>query len=95
MTTINSQGYYSTENKVKIPQKIAIDPPIVLPKHKLFSEKEANTKINKINNDIYIESKKEKKRHEFNKPLFFKIFGTVTLSAIAIACFSKIRNFFR
>ena len=45
-----------------------------------------------INTDIYEGAKKEKSNHEFNRKLYFKIFGGVALTAAGIAGFSKIRK---
>ncbi len=89
------EGHYSTQTKVKRTKLTAAEAPIVLPKHNLFSEKEANQKINSINNDIYIGAKNEKEKHEFKRSLYFKIFGGVTLAAAGIAGISKIKGFFR
>ena len=39
------EGHYSCETKVKRPAMTVADAPVVLPKHALFSEKEAKQKI--------------------------------------------------
>ena len=89
------EAHYSTDTKVKRTKTGAIEAPAVLPKHQLFSDSIANQKINSINTDIYEGAKKEKKKHEFNKSLYFKIFGGVTLLTAGIAGIYKIKNFFR
>lgn len=89
------ESHYSSETKVKRPMISAAQAPAVLPKHKLFSNKEADQKMTAINTDIYEGAKKERKKHEFNKSLYFKIFGGVTLLTAGIAGISKIRSFFR
>lgn len=95
MSEINNnilEGHYSNEIKVKRPKLTAAEAPAVLPKHALFSEKEANQKLNVINTDIYEGAKKEKSKNEFNKSLYFKIFGGVTLAAAGIACIHKFKK---
>ena len=89
------EAHYTTDTKVKRTNNGAVEAPVVLPKHKLFSDSEANRKTGAINTDIYESAKKEKKEHEFNKALYFKIFGGVTLLTAGIAGIYKIRNFFR
>ena len=39
--------------------------------------------------------KKEKAKNDFNKSLYFKIFGGVALATAGIAGINKIRDFFR
>lgn len=89
------EGHYTTQTKVKRPKVSVADAPTTLPKHNLFSEKEANTKINNINNDIYVGTQKEKSKHDFNRSTYFKIFGGVALLAAGIAGYDKIKSFFR
>lgn len=89
------EAHYTTETKVKRPINTVAEAPAALPKHHLFSDKDAQQKINSINTDIYEGTKKEKTKHEFNKSLYFKIFGGVALFTAGIAGISKIRSFFR
>ena len=97
MSEINNilESHYSSEIKVKRPKINAAEAPAALPKHTLFSEKEAKQKLNAINTDIYQGAKKEKSKHEFNKSLYFKIFGGVAPTAAGIAGIYKIKGFFR
>lgn len=89
------EAHYTTETKVKRPKIIPAEAPVTLPKHKLFSDKEAEQKINSINTDIYEGAKKEKTKQDFNKALYFKIFGGLAVVTAGIAGISKIKNFFR
>ena len=86
------EGHYSTQAKVKRPKVTVAQAPMLLPKHKLFSEKEAEQKINSINNDIYAGAVNEKKKKEFNRSLYFKIFGGVAVAAAGIAGINKIKG---
>lgn len=94
MNEVNNilDSHYSNEMKVKRPKIVAAEAPQNLPKHTLFSEKEATQKINSINSDIYEGTKKEKSKNEFNKSLYFKIFGGVALATAGIAGIYKLRK---
>ena len=94
MSEINNilEGHYSNETKVKRPKITAAEAPAVLPKRTLFSEQEAKIRLNEINTDIYQGAKKEKSKNEFNKSLYFKIFGGVALTAAGIAGIYKFRK---
>ena len=94
MNEVNNilEGHYSNETKVKRPKITTAEPPQVLPKRTLFSEAEANQKLNSINTDIYEGAKKEKSKNEFNKSLYFKIFGGVALATAGIAGICRIKK---
>lgn len=89
------EAHYSTETKVNRPKNVVAEAPQLIPKHKLFSDKEASQKMASINTDIYEGAKKEKKTHEFNKKLYFKIFGGIALATAGIAGICKLKKFFR
>ena len=99
MTDVNNQfnldAHYSTETNVKRPFTHAAEAPAALPKHNLFSDKEATKRVKQINTDIYEGAKEEKAKKDFNRALYFKIFGGITLLAAGIAGIDKIRKFFR
>ena len=73
------EAHYTTETKVKPPKLIA-EAPSVIPKHYLFSDKEAEQKIQSINT---------------NKLLYLKIVGGVALFAAVVAGIRGIGKFFR
>lgn len=91
---INIDAHYTDSMKIKKPIRRAVEAPNGLKAPVLFSDKEANEKLSKIDIDIYEGSKKERKKHDFNKMLYFKIFGGVVLATAGIAGISKIRKFF-
>lgn len=98
MSEINNnylEAHYSTETKVKRPKLVAAEAPASLPKQVLFSNQDADKRMQQINTDIYEGAKKEKAKNDFDKKLYFKIFGGVTLLTAGIAGIYKIRNFFR
>ena len=85
-------AHYSSDMKVQKPKVTMYEAPPELPKHHLFSDKDATKRMQEINTDIYEGSRKEKSNNGFNRSTFFKIFGGITLTAIIIACIRKIRN---
>ena len=89
------EAHYSTETKVKRPKLVAAEAPASLPKQILFSNQDADKRMQQINTDIYEGAKKEKTKNDFDKKLYFKIFGGITLLTAGIAGIYKIRNFFR
>ncbi len=98
MSEINNnylEAHYSTETKVKRPKLVAAEAPASLPKQILFSNQDADKRMQQINTDIYEGAKKEKTKNDFDKKLYFKIFGGITLLTAGIAGIYKIRNFFR
>ena len=88
----NIEAHYSNDMKVKRPKVTSFEAPPEIPKHKLFSDKDASKKMQQINTDIYEGSTKEKSQHEFNRKLYFKIFGGITLATAGIAGIGKIRK---
>ena len=98
MSEINNnylEAHYSTETKVKRPKLVAAEAPASLPKQILFSNQDADKRMQQINTDIYEGAKKEKTKNDFDKKLYFKIFGGITLLTAGIAGVHRIRNFFR
>ena len=98
MSEINNNyldAHYSTETKVKRPKITAAEAPSALPKQVLFSNKDADKRMQQINTDIYEGAKKEKTKNDFDKKLYFKIFGGVALFSTGIAGVYKLRDFFR
>ena len=79
--TQNLNAHYSTNAKVQRPSRPVATAPASLPKPHLFNDKDANNRMKAINQDIYIDSKKEENRAGFN---FIKIFGAFVLAILAI-----------
>ena len=90
--TYNTEAHYSKDMKVKRPKVIPAQAPDAIPKSYSFSNNDADKKMQEINTDIYKKASKEKSKHEFNRSLYFKIFGGITLLAAGIAGVSKIRK---
>ena len=85
-------AHYTNDMKLQPPKVELAQAPPLLPRHQLFSDKEATKKIQQINTDIYVNSKKEKTKHGFNYSAFFKIFGGLSIIAIILACIHKFRK---
>ena len=66
MSEINNnylEAHYSTETKVKRPKLVAAEAPASLPKQVLFSNQDADKRMQQINTDIYEGAKKEKAKN--------------------------------
>ena len=96
MTDINLDAHYSNNMKVKRPLvNLAEAPPSHIHNTKLFSEDDANQKVQQINTDIYESASKERAGNGFNRSLYFKIFVGVALAAAGITGYGKIKQFFK
>ena len=65
MTVDNSQNlnaHYSSNHKVKRPKHSVASAPNALPRHRLYNDSDANSRMNAINQDIYLDSKREKSK---------------------------------
>lgn len=89
--TINTKidSYYTTNAKAQRPLNPVAKAPETLPSFHLYSDRDANNKIRAINQDIYVERKKEDK-----KPLisFIKALG---VGVIAVLAFLGIKKLFK
>lgn len=97
MTEINNnilEGHYSTETKVKRPKITVAEAPAALPKHTLFLKKKQSKRLMQLIL-TFTKVQKGESKNDFNKSLYFKIFGGVALATAGIAGINKIRDFFR
>lgn len=85
----NLNAHYSNNAKVKRPSRPVASPPESLSKPHLFNDRDANNRIKAINQDIYLDSKKEENRSGLN---FIKVFGA---GVLAILVFLGIKRFFK
>lgn len=74
-------SHYSTVSKVTPPKYQVVAPLKNLPSKRLFDNEAANKKFSNLNNDIYADSKKEKKR---SLKTFIKWFGAFVLLVLGI-----------
>ena len=81
MNDINLNAHYTNNPKTERSARPVALAPSSLPKQHLFNNQDAKARWSAINNDIYIDSKKEENRAGFN---FVKIFGAFVLAIIAI-----------
>ena len=77
----NLNAHYSNDAKVQRPQRPIATPPDTLPKMHLFNDKDANNRIKAIDNDIYLDTKKEEKKQGTNFVKFF-VAGVIGLLAL-------------
>ncbi len=87
MSEINLNSHYSTNSKVDRPNRPVAMAPTSLPKAHLFNDKDANKRMKAINQDIYVDSKKEERKSGIT---FLKIFGAFVLAILAIKAGQKI-----
>jgi len=59
--TQNLNAHYTTEAKVKPMERIVVTGPETIPVRHVYSDREANKKLEKLNNDIYIAVQNEPK----------------------------------
>ena len=87
---LNIQAHYSDNMKVSSPKVPALAP-LNLPNQNYIQRvnKEADEQVKQINYDIYVGTQKERSNRAFDKVLYFKIFGGITLAAIIVACLRK------
>ena len=56
----NLNSHYSTNTKVEKPERVVVTGPNSLPTVHLFNDKDAKKRLKAINQDIYVDYKKEK-----------------------------------
>jgi len=71
-TTQNLNAHYTTSPKVVKPKHIVVNGPENVPQYHLYSDKEANAKLEAINYDIYEAVQRTPKKK--NKKKFLGIF---------------------
>ena len=85
----NLNAHYSTETKVKRPNKTVANAPSNLPNNKMpYYDREATKRMQAINESIYNDCKKEKKRGISSAVKF------VSATALAILAALGIKKFF-
>lgn len=95
MADYNIDSHYSSETKIIKPKRQVAFAPANLPTTHVYSDKDARQKMAAIDYDIYQGTIKEKKKHEFDKSFFIKIFCGITLLTLLGIFAGKIRGFFR
>ena len=94
LSQYNIEAHTSSNMKVERPKLVPAEAPSVIPTTHLFSDADATKRMQSINTDIYEGSKKEKSKHEFNRSLYFKIFGGVLFATAGVAGISRIKKWF-
>ncbi len=84
------EAHTSDNMKVSRPKITEADLKYTLPQeNRYYSDKAANKRLQEINSDIYIGTKKEKTIHDFNFKRYFTIFGIIGLLTAAFTYFGK------
>ena len=82
-------SYYTTNVKAQRPSRPVAKAPDALPGFHVYSDRDANNKMRAINQDIYVERKKEEKRPMIN---FIKALG---VGVVAVLAFLGIKKLFK
>lgn len=69
MNEINLDAHYTANSKVNPMQRQAVQPPDYINTKQFMNDAELNKKVYQINNDVYIDSKKEKNKSARNMGL--------------------------
>lgn len=72
-TKENINSYYTTETKIKKPERIVVQGPTTLPKQELYTDKKADAKLKAIEQDIFSATNDVKKQNN-NKKKFLGLF---------------------
>ncbi len=59
--TQNINAHYSTETKIKRPDHVVVSGPDSIPSKYVFSDREANKRLEALNNDVYVAVQREPK----------------------------------
>lgn len=57
----NLNAHYTTAPKVEKPKHVVVDGPENIPTRHIYSDKEANAKLEALNNDVFVAVQKEPK----------------------------------
>ena len=57
----NLNAHYTTEAKVKRPERVVVSGPETIPVRYVYSDREANKKLETLNNDVYVAVQREPK----------------------------------
>ena len=63
-SSINLDAHYTTQTKVKPNKALIVSAPETMPKMHLFDDRDANIRLNAINQDVYQKTNKEKRNKE-------------------------------
>lgn len=84
MSEMPINSYYSSNLKAERPKRAIASGPVNLPSFTLCKDEDLNKKMRALNNDIYQDSKREKRRKDSN---FWKWFGGVVVLVVGIRFF--------
>ena len=57
----NLNAHYTNETKIKRPERVVVTGPETIPTRHIYSDREANQKLEALNNDVYIAVQREPK----------------------------------
>lgn len=62
--TENLNAHYSTSTKIVKPKHIVVEGPNNVPQHHIYTDREANIKLEELNNDVYEAVKRTPKKSD-------------------------------
>ena len=81
---IETNSYYTSNSKTERPRKQVVHAPDKIPVTHVFNDKDAQAKMDKINQDIYVKGEKEKKKEKVSMLTFIGGFTALVLAFIGI-----------
>lgn len=85
----NLNAHYSQNISTPMPKKVVVSPPQTLPSQHLYNDIDANKRLKAINNDIYQDANKEKKKSVCG---YFKFLAGFLATILTV---SVIKKFFK
>ncbi len=81
---IETDSYYTSNPKAERPAKRVAQPPANIPATHVFNDRDAQAKMDKINQDIYVKGQKEKRKEKISMLAFIGGFTALVLAFIGL-----------
>ncbi len=86
---IETNSYYTSNPKVERPPREVVQAPAAIPVQHVFNDRDAQAKMDKINQDIYVKGEKEKRKDKTSMLAFIGGFTALVLAFIGIKSIFK------
>ncbi len=81
---IETNSYYTSNPKAERPPREVVQAPMNIPVQHVFNDRDAQAKMDKINQDIYVKGEKERRREKVSMLTFIGGFTALVLAFIGI-----------
>ncbi len=81
---IETNSYYTSNPKAEQPLREVIQAPVEIPVRHVFNDRDAQVKMNKLNQDIYIKGEKEKRKEKVSMLAFIGGFTAIALALVGL-----------